>query len=123
MSTVIAASGPYEEDPRPSNPIAGTPSKEPILRSSYSSFASRRPRISLSNDILDPRTSTLQTDWEVGMFQTLDREKPGCREIGYSPMTAVSRKPSCQWLVRSGPGCRVQSFREKSSYRTRTDRP
>src|SRR5947209_18339324 len=44
---VRAASGPYAEEPRPSRPIAGTPSKAPILRSLNSRFASRRPSTSL----------------------------------------------------------------------------
>src|SRR6185312_121228 len=74
-STVIAASGPYEEDPSPSKPIAGTPSKALILRSTYSSFASRRPRTSLSNDILTPGASTCKTSEKVVVFLTLCRTR------------------------------------------------
>src|SRR5438270_7596213 len=43
IKIVSAASGPYAEDPRPSKPIAGTPSSAVILRALPSRFASLRP--------------------------------------------------------------------------------
>ena len=62
-----------EEEPSPSRPIAGTPSNALILRSTYSSFANRRPSKSFSSDILFPALSRIGTSEAIITFRLVRR--------------------------------------------------
>src|SRR5579871_6309409 len=107
MRTVIAASDPYEEDASKSKPIAGTPSNALILRSTYSSFANRRPSKRFSNDILSPGLPRDGTSEPVITFRLVRR-----------PWAA----PSKRFCITAGVPQKAAGLSHRASRQTRPTR-